>query len=103
MESQYKIMKHKHLTPIELRHLKKVRRKLRGYEQVVLRSGFVAIRAEVEWAKEEITNSPKGMYVSIEEAISVKRSFDEFKRGEYKVSLQYENNCHTIKVEDADA
>lgn len=85
-------MKRKHLTAIEQRHLKKVRRKLRGYEKIVLRSGFIATRAEVEFAKKEIANSPEGMYVSIEEAISVKRSFDEMKRGEYEVFSQYEDN-----------
>lgn len=82
-------MKHKHLTAIEQNHLKKVRRKLRGYERVRLCSGFVAARAEIEWAREEIANSPEGMYISIEEAISVKRSFDEFGRGKYELSSQY--------------
>lgn len=82
-------MKHKHLTAIERNHLKKVRIKLRRYERVKLRSGFVASRAEIEWAVKEIANSPGGMYIGIEEAISVKRSFDEFERGEYELSSQY--------------
>ena len=85
-------MKHKRLTAIEQRHLKKVRRKLREYEQVVLRSGFVATRAEVEWAKEEIANSPYDTYRSIEEAIVVKRGLDQYERGEYTLSSQYANN-----------
>lgn len=85
-------MKHKHLTHIEQKHLRKVRRKLRGYEIVVLHSGFVATRAEVEWAKEEIANSPYDTYRSIEEAIVIKRGLDQFERGEYKLSSRYENN-----------
>lgn len=58
-------------------------------DKVVLASGFVATRDEVEWAKEEIADSPDGMYASIEEAISVKRSFDEVENGEYELSSQY--------------
>lgn len=85
-------MKYKHLTAIEQKHLKKVRRKLRRYEKVVLHSGFVATRAEVEWAKEEIDNSPYDTYRSIEEAIVVKRGLDQYERGEYALSSQYKNN-----------
>lgn len=55
-------MKHKHLTVIEQNHLKKVRRKLRGYERVMLRSGFVAARAEIEWAVKEIANRTSDKY-----------------------------------------
>ena len=66
-------MKHKRLTVIEQRHLKKVRRKLRGYERVRLSSGFVAARSEIEWAVKEIANSPADKYLGIEDAIVIKR------------------------------
>lgn len=74
-------MQHKHLTAIEQKHLRKVRKKLRGYEKVVLRSGFVATRAEVEWAKEEIANSPDWAYRDIEEAIKIRRRLDDTDKG----------------------
>ena len=66
-------MKHKQLTAIEQNHLKKVRKKIRGYERVRLRSGFVASRAEIEWAVKEIANSPADKYLGIEDAIVIKR------------------------------
>ena len=81
-------MKHKHLTSIEQKHLKKVRRKLHGYEKVVLRSGFVATRAEVEWAKEEIENSPADKYLGIADTITIKRGIEQFKQGKYKGNWQ---------------
>lgn len=81
-------MKHKHLTDIEQRHLKKVRRKLRGYERVMLRSGFVASRAEIEWSVKEITNSPADKYLGIEDAIVIKRGLEQFKQGKYKGNWQ---------------
>ena len=81
-------MKHKQLTAIEQNHLKKVRRKLRGYERVRLRSGFVASRAEIEWAVKEIANSPADKYLGIEDAIVIKRGIAQFKQRKYKVSRQ---------------
>ena len=63
-------MKHKQLTAIEQNHLKKVRKKLRGYERVRLRSGFVASRAEIE------------------DAIVIKRGLEQFKQGKYKGNWQ---------------
>ena len=81
-------MKHKHLTDIEQRHLKKVRRKLRGYERVRLRSGFAAARAEIEWAVKEIANSPADKYLGIEDAIVIKRGTAQFKQRKYKVNRQ---------------
>ena len=81
-------MKHKQLTAIEQNHLKKVRRKLRGYERVRLRSGFVASRAEIEWAVEEIANSPADKYLGIEDAIVIKRWLEQFKQGKYKGNWQ---------------
>ena len=81
-------MKHKQLTAIEQNHLKKVRRKLRGYERVRLRSGFVASRAEIEWAVKEIANSPADKYLGIEDAIVIKRGIAQFKQRKYKVNRQ---------------
>ena len=81
-------MKHKQLTAIEQNHLKKVRRKLRGYERVKLRSGFVASRAEIEWAVKEIANSPADKYLGIEDAIVIKRWLEQFKQGKYKGNWQ---------------
>lgn len=81
-------MKHKQLTAIEQNHLKKVRRKLRGYERVRLRSGFVASRAEIEWAVKEIANSPADKYLGIEDAIVIKRGIAQFKQRKYKVNWQ---------------
>lgn len=81
-------MKHKRLTVIEQRHLKKVRRKLRGYERVRLSSGFVASRAEIEWAVKEIANSPADKYLGIEDAIVIKRGLEQFKQGKYKGNWQ---------------
>lgn len=62
---------------------------LKEEEKVIFASGYLATQAEVEWAKQEMANSPVGMYVSIEEVISVKRSFDELRRGKYELSSQY--------------
>ncbi|WP_158095911.1 hypothetical protein [Cloacibacillus sp. An23] len=76
------------MTDIEQRHLKKVRRKLRGYERVMLRSGFVASRAEIEWSVKEITNSPADKYLGIEDAIVIKRGLEQFKQGKYKGNWQ---------------
>lgn len=81
-------MKHKQLTAIEQNHLKKVRKKLRGYERVRLRSGFVASRAEIEWAVKEIANSPADKYLGIEDAIVIKRWLEQFKQGKYKGNWQ---------------
>ena len=81
-------MKHKQLTAIEQNHLKKVRKKLRGYERVRLRSGFVTSRAEIEWAVKEIANSPADKYLGIEDAIVIKRGIAQFKQRKYKVSRQ---------------
>ena len=81
-------MKHKRLTVIEQRHLKKVRRKLRGYERVRLSSGFVAARSEIEWAVKEIANSPADEYLGIEDAIVIKRGIAQFKQRTYKVNRQ---------------
>ena len=81
-------MKHKHLTAIEQNHLKKVRKKLRRYERVKLRSGFVAARSEIEWAMKEIANSPADKYLGIEDAIVIKRGLEQFKQGEYKGNWQ---------------
>lgn len=81
-------MKHKQLTAIEQNHLKKVRRKLRGYERVRLRSGFVASRAEIEWAVKEIANGPADKYLGIEDAIVIKRGLEQFKQGKYKGNWQ---------------
>ncbi len=81
-------MKHKQLTAIEQNHLKKVRKKLRGYERVRLRSGFVASRAEIEWAVKEIANSPADKYLGIEDAIVIKRGIAQFKQRKYKVNWQ---------------
>ena len=81
-------MKHKQLTAIEQNHLKKVRKKLRGYERVRLRSGFVASRAEIEWAVKEIANSPADKYLGIEDAIVIKRGIAQFKQRKYKVNRQ---------------
>ena len=81
-------MKHKQLTAIEQNHLKKVRKKLRGYERVRLRSGFVASRAEIEWAVKEIANSPADKYLGIEDAIVIKRGIAQLKQRKYKVNWQ---------------
>lgn len=81
-------MKHKLLTVIEEKHLKKVRRKLRGYERVRLSSGFVAARAEIEWAVKEIANSPADKYLGIEDAVVIKRGIAQFKQRKYKVNWQ---------------
>ena len=81
-------MKHKQLTAIEQNHLKKVRKKLRGYERVRLRSGFVAARSEIEWAMKEIANSPADKYLGIEDAIVIKRWLEQFKQGKYKGNWQ---------------
>lgn len=90
MENQYKIMKHKHLTLIEQKHLRKARMKLRRYEKVVLRSGFIATRAEIKWAKEALKEQPED-FDCIEDVIAFKRSYDEAERGEGTV-YWYENN-----------
>lgn len=74
-------MLRKRLTAIEKKHLQMVRRKLRGYVKIVFRSGLVATRAEVEWAKEEIANSPDWAYRDIEEAIKIRRRLDDADKG----------------------
>ena len=84
------IMKHKHLTPIEQKHLKNVRRKLRRYEKVVFCSGFVATRAEIKWAKKALKEQPED-FDCIEDVIAFKRSYDEAERGE-GTDYWYENN-----------
>ena len=90
MENQYKIMKHKHLTLIEQKHLRRARMKLRRYEKVVLHGGFVATRAEIKWAKEALKEQPED-FDCIEDVIAFKRSYDEAERGEGTV-YWYENN-----------
>lgn len=55
---------------------------------VVLGDGYVVTQAEIEWAKEEIANSPKGKYLSIADAIAIKRGIEQFERGEYEVWWQ---------------
>lgn len=62
---------------------------LKEEKKVILASGFTATQAEIDWAKEEIANSPKGVYRSIAEAIAVKRGLDQFERGEYKLASQF--------------
>lgn len=83
-------MDNKHLTPIEQRHLEKVRRKLRGYERIVLLSGFVATRAEIAWAKEAFKEQSED-FDCIEDVIAFKRSCDKAERGK-GTAYWYENN-----------
>lgn len=53
-----------------------------------LRSGFVASRAEIEWAVKEIANGPADKYLGIEDAIVIKRGLEQFKQGKYKGNWQ---------------
>ena len=53
-----------------------------------LRSGFVAARAEIEWAVKKIANSPADKYLGIEDAIVIKRWLEQFKQGKYKGNWQ---------------
>ena len=50
--------------------------------KVVLASGFVATKDEVEWAENILKNHPrKDIFADIEEVIRTKRSQDDYKAG----------------------
>lgn len=61
---------------------------LKEEKKVILASGFTATQAEIDWAKEEIANSPKGKYLGIADAIAIRRGIEQFERGEFKVYWQ---------------